>query len=142
MRQAQQGDTVQVHYRGTLQDGTEFDSSQGGDPIEFTIGSGQVVPGFESAVAGMAPGEKKTATIPAAEAYGNRREDLMFQVNREQVPPDVEVSVGDRLQVGLANGESIAVEVASVDDGSLTLDANHPLAGKDLVFELELVEIG
>lgn len=142
MQQAKRGDTVQVHYKGRLADGTEFDSSEGREPLEFQLGSGQVVPGFEAAVDGMTEGEKKTATIPADEAYGERREDLMFQVPKSQLPPGAEVEVGDMLQVGLNNGETVPVQVAAFDDENLTLDANHPLAGKDLTFDLELVKIG
>lgn len=142
MQQAKSGDTVQVHYKGRLEDGTEFDSSEGREPLQFQLGSGQVVPGFEAAVDGMTEGEKKTATIPADEAYGERREDLMFQVPKSQLPPGAEVEIGDMLQVGLNNGETVPVQVAALDDENLTLDANHPLAGKDLTFELELVKIG
>lgn len=141
MQPAKDGDTVQVHYTGTLEDGTQFDSSQGGDPIEFTIGSGQVVPGFEAAVTGMKPGETRTATIPADQAYGDRSEELIFSVSRSQVPEGVEVQIGDTLELGMANGESIPVQVAGIGDDSLTLDANHPLAGRELRFDLELVRI-
>lgn len=141
MQQAKSGDTVQVHYKGRLEDGTEFDSSEGREPLQFQLGSGQVVPGFEAAVDGMAEGEKKTAMIPADEAYGERREDLMFQVPKSQLPPGAEVEIGDMLQVGLNNGETVPVQVAALDEENLTLDANHPLAGKDLTFDLELVKI-
>jgi peptidylprolyl isomerase len=141
MRQAREGDKVQVHYEGRLDDGTTFDSSEGRDPIEFTIGEGEVVPGFEQAVTGMAAGEKKTATIAAENAYGERMDDLLFSVSRDQVPDGMEVNVGDQLSVGLPNGETVPMQVAGVDEESLTLDANHPLAGKDLTFDLELVQI-
>lgn len=141
MRQAREGDKVQVHYQGRLDDGTTFDSSAGRDPLEFTIGEGEVVPGFEQAVTGMRSGEKKTATIAAENAYGERMDDLMFSVSRDQVPDGMEVNVGDQLSVGLPNGETVPMQVAGVDDDSLTLDANHPLAGKDLTFDLELVKI-
>lgn len=141
MRQARQGDKVQVHYEGRLDDGTTFDSSHGRDPIEFTIGEGEVVPGFEEAVTGMTAGEKKTAKISAEDAYGERMDDLMFSVSRDQVPQDMDVKVGDQLSVGLPSGETVPMQVASLDDQSVTLDANHPLAGKDLTFDLELVEI-
>ena len=142
MRQAGKGDRVHVHYKGSLEDGTVFDSSAGSDPIEFTIGAGEVVPGFETAVTGMAAGDKKTTTIAAGDAYGERNDDLLFTVSRNDIPPGMEVEIGDMLQVGLPNGENVAVQVAAMDDRSLTLDANHPLAGKDLTFELELVTIG
>lgn len=142
MRQAAKGDKVQVHYKGSLDDGTVFDSSEGNDPIEFTIGAGEVVPGFESAVTGMSAGDKKTTKIAADQAYGEHNDDLLFTVSRNDIPPGMEVEVGDMLQVGLPNGENVAVQVAAMDDRSLTLDANHPLAGKDLTFELELVKVG
>lgn len=141
MRQAREGDKVQVHYEGRLDDGTTFDSSRGREPIEFTIGEGEVVPGFEQAVTGMTAGEKKTTTIAAENAYGERMDDLMFSVSRDQVPDGMEVRVGDQLSVGLPSGETVPMQVAGVDDDSVTLDANHPLAGKDLTFDLELVNI-
>lgn len=140
-QQARRGDTVSVHYRGTLSDGSEFDSSAGGDPIRFTLGSGEVIPGFESAVEGMSAGDKKTETIPAASAYGERQDALVFTVERDQIPEDSDVGVGDMLRIGFPDGTSAAVQVAALDDDSVTLDANHPLAGKDLTFELELVSI-
>jgi len=140
-QQAKRGDTVLVHYRGTLEDGSVFDTSHGSDPISFTLGSGEVIPGFETAIEGMSAGEKKTQTIDVANAYGERREDLVFTVQREQLPPDSEVQVGDMLQVGFPDGSSANVQVAAMDDASVTLDANHPLAGKALTFELELVGI-
>ncbi|HEX8411306.1 MAG TPA: FKBP-type peptidyl-prolyl cis-trans isomerase [Thermoanaerobaculia bacterium] len=140
MTQARRGDTVHVHYRGTLDDGTEFDSSQGSDPIVFTIGAGQVIPGFEDAIEGMAPGDKKTERMEAGNAYGDRRDELVFTVGRDQMP-EGEVEVGDMLRVGFPDGSNAAVQVTGVDDQSVTLDANHPLAGKPLIFELELVTI-
>ena len=141
MQQAKRGDTVKVHYRGTLDDGTEFDSSAGSEPIAFTIGSGQVIPGFESAIEGMSTGDRKTERIEAGNAYGDRRDELVFKVGREQMPEGAEVEVGDMLRVGFPDGSDAAVQVAAVDEQSVTLDANHPLAGKDLTFELELVSI-
>jgi peptidylprolyl isomerase len=137
---AQPGDTVRVHYTGTLGDGTKFDSSAGRDPLEFTLGAGQVVPGFDSAVTGMRLGEKKTVTIPAADAYGEPRQDLLLTVPRAQVPPNMQPRVGQRLQVG--RGENaFPVVVHEVTDEHVILDGNHPLAGKDLTFALELVGI-
>jgi peptidylprolyl isomerase len=141
MSQAKRGDTVHVHYRGTLDDGSEFDSSAGSEPLVFTIGAGEVIPGFETALEGMATGEKKTQHIPAADAYGERREELVFQVGREQMP-EGEVEVGDMLRVGFPDGSSANVQVTAMDAEGVTLDANHPLAGKNLTFELELVQIG
>ena len=139
--QAKRGDTVHVHYTGTLDDGTQFDSSVGSEPIVFTIGAGQVIPGFEDAIEGMSAGDKKTEHIPADNAYGAHREELVFTVSREQMPDGAEVEVGDMLRVGFPDGSNAAVQVAAMDDDSVTLDANHPLAGKDLTFELELVSI-
>ncbi len=142
MQQAKRGDTVHVHYRGTLDDGTEFDSSAGSDPISFTLGAGEVIPGFEEAIEGMSAGEKKTQHIPAGNAYGERRDELVFTVSKEQMPEGGgDVEVGDMLRVGFPDGSSAAVQVANVEGGSVTLDANHPLAGKNLTFELELVKI-
>jgi peptidylprolyl isomerase len=139
MQQAKRGDKVRVHYRGTLDDGSEFDSSAGGDPISFTLGAGEVIPGFENAIEGMSAGDRKTEHIPAENAYGTRREELMFKVDREQMPEGDDVEVGDMLRVGFPDGSSAAVQVAAMDGDSVTLDANHPLAGKNLTFELELV---
>ena len=141
MQQAKQGDTVQVHYKGSLEDGTVFDSSEGAEPLQFTIGSGDVIPGFEEAIVGMSAGDQKRQTIPADQAYGARREELVFQVEREQLPPNSDVSVGDYLRIGFPDGRTAAVQVAEMDDASVTLDANHPLAGKTLVFDLTLVGI-
>jgi len=142
MQHAQRGDTVHVHYRCTLADGTEFDTSSGGDPISFTLGAGEVIPGFETAIEGMSAGDRKTETITAENAYGERRDELVFTVDREQMPPGNEVEVGDVLRIGFPDGTSASVQVAALDGASVTLDANHPLAGNDLTFELELVSIG
>lgn len=140
MAQVQSGDTVRVHYTGTLDDGTVFDSSKGRDPIEFTVGGGQVIAGFDAAVSGMAEGESKKITIPAVQAYGERRDELMLQVDRSQFPADVEPQVGQQFQ--MSQGEqNFVVNVAAVDGEQVTLDANHPLAGRDLTFELELVDL-
>jgi len=130
-----------VHYRGTLDDGSEFDSSRGSEPLQFTIGDGDVIPGFENAVEGMSAGQTKTEHIAAGNAYGERRDELVFTVGRDQFPPGAGVEVGDALRVGFPDGTSTTVQVAAMDDESVTLDANHPLAGKDLTFELELVGI-
>lgn len=141
MQQAKRGDTVHVHYRGTFDDGTVFDSSEGSDPIVFTLGAGEVIPGFEEAIEGMVTGEKKTRRIEAGNAYGERRDELVFTVDQEQMPVGTDIEVGDMLRVGFPDGSSANVQVAAVGDGNVTLDANHPLAGKDLTFELELVAI-
>lgn len=140
MAEAKSGDTVRVHYTGTLGNGSVFDSSQGREPLEFTVGSGQVIPGFDQAVTGMRPGDEKQVTIPSGEAYGERRPEMMARVPREQFPPEVEPAIGQQLQVQ-QDGQAFVVTVAEVTDGEVTLDANHPLAGQDLTFDLALVEI-
>lgn len=140
MPQAKAGDTVRIHYTGTLQDGSVFDSSQGRDPLEFTLGAGQVIPGFDTAVSGMEVGASRTVTIPAAEAYGARRDDMVLAVPRANVPPDMDPKVGDQLQVGQGQ-EQFLVTVAEVNEREVVLDGNHPLAGKDLTFALMLVSI-
>ncbi|MFP4145444.1 MAG: FKBP-type peptidyl-prolyl cis-trans isomerase [Phycisphaeraceae bacterium] len=144
MAQANKGDTVQVHYTGKLQDGTVFDSSEGRDPIEFKIGEGQVIPGFEKAVEGLEEGEKTEATIPADEAYGQYSDEAVATLPRNQFPDDLDVQVGQQLQMQNPQGQVFSVRVADVDEENeqVTLDANHPLAGKDLTFELELVKVG
>jgi FKBP-type peptidyl-prolyl cis-trans isomerase 2 len=141
MQRAKVGDTVHVHYRGTLDDGSEFDTSAGRAPIAFTLGSGEVIAGFENAIEGMSPGDKKTERIEAANAYGDHRDELVFTVPHDQMPDGEEIEVGDMLNVGFPDGSSAAVQVAAVSEAEVTLDANHPLAGKDLTFELELVTI-
>ncbi len=141
MAEAKRGDTVRVHYTGQLQDGTEFDSSRGRDPLEFEVGSGQVIPGFETAVEGMNPGDSRTTTIEAANAYGQRREDLLVEIGRDQIPSDIELTVGQPLQVKGQDDQPFVVHIAEVQDETVKLDANHPLAGQDLTFEIELVEI-
>ena len=141
MTVAKSGDSVKVHYTGTLEDGTQFDSSAGVDPLEFTLGGGQVIAGFDEAVTGMEPGEKKSVTIPAAKAYGQRNEEMVIKAPRDEVPADITPEVGQRLQLAGPNGQPIMVEVIEVTDEHIKLDANPPLAGKDLTFALELVEI-
>ncbi|NOZ56058.1 MAG: peptidylprolyl isomerase [Calditrichaeota bacterium] len=141
MAQAKQGDTVKVHYTGKLEDGTVFDTSADREPIEFTLGDGQIITGFENAVLGMEEGEKKTAKVPSDEAYGPHREDMMLRVGRDQFPPDLKPEVGQQLQMTQSNGQTLIVQVAEVDESTVLLDANHPLAGKDLIFDIELVEI-
>ncbi|BCO09454.1 peptidyl-prolyl cis-trans isomerase [Desulfolithobacter dissulfuricans] len=142
MAEAKTGDNVKVHYTGTLEDGTVFDSSQGHDPLEFTLGSGQVIPGFEEAVLGMDQGESKKVTIPADKAYGQRNEEMVITVPREQVPEDINPEVGQQLQMGGPDGQVVVVEVVEVTEEHIILDANPPLAGKDLTFDIELVAIG
>ena len=140
MKQAKQGDTVRVHYTGTLTNGMPFDSSQGRDPLEFTLGEGGVIAGFDEAVTGMTVGQVKTVTIPAHEAYGARRDEMVLTVPRAQVPPNVALEVGQELRLGRGE-QAVDVTVREVTPEHVVLDANHPLAGEDLTFELELVEI-
>jgi len=140
MAEARRGDTVRVHYTGTLDDGTVFDSSRDREPLEFSLGTGQVIPGFDQALTGMKPGESKKVTIPAAEAYGPYRSELVLVVDRGEFPPDIQPGIGDQFQLS-QDGQSFVVSVTDVNDANVTLDANHPLAGEDLTFELELVEI-
>jgi peptidylprolyl isomerase len=137
---AKSGDTVRVHYTGKLEDGSVFDSSNGRDPLEFTVGAGEVIAGFDQAVAGMSPGEEREVRIPAAEAYGDRKDDLVIVVDRAQLPPDIDPEVGQQLQLS-QEGRAFVVQVADVTHENITLDANHPLAGEDLTFELQLVAI-
>lgn len=141
MAEAKRGDTVKVHYRGTLDDGSVFDSSKDREPLQFTIGSGQVITGFEEAVSGMKVGEQKTVLIPCNKAYGELQQDLVMTVPQTQVPPDLNVEVGMRLEVGGVDGEVLRVTVIEVNENAVVLDANPPLAGKDLTFDLELMEI-
>ena len=141
MPTAKAGDTVQVHYEGKLQDGTVFDSSEGRDPLSFRIGAGQVIPGFERAVDGMEVGETKMARIDVDDAYGERREDLELDVPREQLPQELDVEVGTPLQLQQPDGRAVPVTVTALDEESVKLDANHPLAGQPLQFELTLVDI-
>ncbi len=141
MTQAKSGDTVTVHYTGKLDDGTVFDSSEGREPLQFSIGGGNLIPGFEEAVVGMAPGESKTATIPSDQAYGPYYQEKVLVVDREQMPSNIPVDVGLRLQIRQPEGPAIPVVVTDVNDAQITLDANHPLAGEDLTFEIHLVDI-
>lgn len=141
MSEVKNGDTVKVHYTGKLKDGTVFDSSESRDPLEFTLGQGQLIPGFEKAVIGLTTGDKTTANIPVDEAYGERREDLEINVERSQLPEDIEPSVGMQLQLNQPNGQPVPVTVTDIGEENVTLDANHPLAGEDLIFDIELVEI-
>ena len=141
MTQAKQGDTVKIHYTGTLDDGTVFDSSEGRDPLSFTIGSGQVIPGFDEAVTGMAKDEKKNVTIPADQAYGPRNDEMVIQVPRDQVPPDINPEEGQKLQMQGPDNQPVMVVITEVTEEHVMLDANPPLAGKDLTFDIQLVEI-
>lgn len=139
MKQAAAGDTVHIHYKGTLEDGGTFDSSEGRDPLEITLGSGQVLPGVESALTGMAEGETKNISLGAAEAFGEHNPELVQNVERAQIPAEIQLEVGGMLQATDETGNPIRLVIVEFDDTSVTLDANHPLAGKDLNFELTLV---
>ncbi|WP_196259402.1 FKBP-type peptidyl-prolyl cis-trans isomerase [Pelagibacterium limicola] len=141
MTQAKHGDTVRIHYTGRLTDGTQFDSSDGRAPLEFQVGSGQIIKGLDAQVEGMSVGESATITIPANEAYGPHRPEAVQAVPRDRIPPEVDISVGARLQATGGDGQPLQLTVVSVDNAEITVDANHPLAGKDLVFDVELLEV-
>lgn len=140
-RQAQKGDIVKVHYTGRLDDGTVFDSSDDSEPLEFTIGEGQVISGFEETVVGMEAGQSKTATVPPEKAYGERTNDRIVTIDKNTFPEEIDPEVGQRLQVKQPDGRTIPVVVARVDEDEVTLDANHPLAGRELTFEIEVVDV-
>ena len=142
MSKAKEGDKVKVHYKGSFKDGKVFDSSEGKDPLEFTIGQKMVVPGFENAVVGMASGEKKKISIQPKEAYGEYKEDLVATVDRSEIPDDIKPELGMMLKVKPEPGRPTAVTVKEFNEKTLTLDGNHPFAGKELTFELNLVSIG
>jgi peptidylprolyl isomerase len=135
------GDKVRVHYTGRLDDGEVFDSSDGGTPLAFTVGGGEVIPGFENGIVGMAPGDTRTVHIPCADAYGERRDDGVMQVPRGEFPPDMPLEVGTSVQGQQQSGQVVSFTIMAVTDEQVTLDANHPLAGKDLTFDLTLVSI-
>lgn len=141
MAQAKVGDKVKVHYTGRFDNGQVFDSSENRNPLEFTIGQGQVVPGFENAVIGMNPGDSKTERIDAENAYGPYVDEMVITVNRSQIPQDMNPEVGQELEVRSPEGDVIPVMVTDVTEETITLDANHPLAGQALTFEIKLVEI-
>ena len=138
---ANDGDTVKVHYTGTLEDGTVFDTSRGQEPLEFTLGEGNIIPGFEETVKGMLVGQTKMVTIPAEEAYGPHRDELVMVIERDKLPEGMNTAIGQQLQMQQADGGTAVVVVTDVSETTITIDANHPLAGKDLTFEIELVEI-
>ncbi|MBD2259741.1 peptidylprolyl isomerase [Pseudanabaena sp. FACHB-2040] len=142
MSQAKPGDTVSVHYTGKLDDGTVFDSSANRDPLQFAIGAGHVIPGFEEAVVGLSPGQAVTKMIPPDLAYGPYRDEMVMVVDREQIPPEIPVDVGQQLHLqGPAGQPPLPVLVTDISETQVTLDANHPLAGENLTFEIELLEI-
>ena len=138
--EVKKGDSVKVNYKGTLADGTVFDSSEGKEPLEFVVGSGQVIQGFDEAMIGMNIGDSKVVEIPVEKAYGERKDEMMMVVPVEQVPPDLNPEVGMKLEMGGMNGEVVRVVVVNVDEKDVTLDANPPLAGEELTFSIELVD--
>ena len=141
MQQAQKGDKVKVHYHGKLTSGETFDTSSGREPLEFEVGSGTVIKGFDEGVAGMEVGEKKTINIPVEEAYGPRSEDMLIEFPKDRFPEDVAIEEGMQLMMSNGSGQNIPVIVTEIKENSVILDANHPLAGEDLIFDIELVEI-
>ncbi|NNF49962.1 MAG: peptidylprolyl isomerase [Woeseiaceae bacterium] len=141
MSAAKSGDTVRIHYTGTLDDGTEFDSSAGREPLEFTLGSGQVISGFDDAVSGMTVGDKKSVRMEADQAYGERRDELVQEVPRSALPDEIKPEEGMALQSQSPEGHIMNLVVTGVADASITVDANHPLAGHALSFDIELVAI-
>lgn len=143
MPKVKNGDTVKVHYTGKLtEEGTVFDSSREREPLEFTLGEGQLIPGFEEAVIGMEEGEDTTIELASEDAYGERREDLELEVSKDDLPNNIEPEVGMQLQMQQQeNGQAIPVQITAVEDDLVKLDANHPLAGQDLTFDIELIEV-
>ncbi len=141
MANAQTGNTVLIHYKGELENGSVFDQSTKDDPLQFTIGEGMLIQDFEQAVIGMDPGETKTVHIPSDRAYGQHRDDLMIEVERTQFPEHISPVSGQKLQLTQPDGHPLMVTITKVDDANVTLDANHPLAGEDLTFHIQLLEI-
>jgi peptidylprolyl isomerase len=141
MSRAAAGKTVRFHYTGSLADGTVFDSSVERDPLQVTLGAGQIIPGVDQALTGMAPGDEQKVTVAADEAYGPHRDELIHEVERERLSPLMKVGVGDRLEGSDGSGRRLQLTVVEVYEAAVKLDANHPLAGQDLTFELKLVDI-
>jgi peptidylprolyl isomerase len=141
MYRAKKGDTVKIHISGALEDGKVFVSSEGRMPLEFTIGDGLILPGIEQAILGMSPGETRYEKIPASQAYGQRREDMVANVDRNQLPDNIEPKIGQPVEMVFKDGNKISAKVTRVSDSQVTLDANHPLAGMDVLFRINLVEI-
>ena len=142
MVQAKKGDKVKVHYTGKLEDGSVFDSSGGDSPLEFTLGQGQVIPGFDQGVLGMEPGESKVLNIPVDQAYGPHNPDAVFEIDRSELPPDIPLEVGLRMQGNQPGGRVAEITIVEFDDAKVKMDSNHPLAGQALNFDIKLVEIG
>lgn len=141
MAQAKSGDKVQIQYVGKLNDGSKFDETTEEKPLEFTIGDGQIIEGFEEAVVGMEEGEEKSVTIPVDKAYGERRDDLVLKVEKERLPENLDPQVDEQLQIPQNEGDPVVVTVTEVSDNDITIDANHPLAGQDLTFDMKLVGV-
>lgn len=141
MSEVKKGDKVQVHYTGRLNDGSEFDTSKGREPLEFEVGSQQVIKGFEDAVVGLKEGDTKTVEIASDNAYGPRMDEMVLKVERSKLPEDFSPEMGQQLQLPQENGQNVIVTVTEITDDQIELDANHPLAGKDLTFDIELVKI-
>lgn len=141
MTEVKSGDTVAIHYTGTLLDGSTFDSSTGRDPLEFVVGSGQIIPGLDVALPGMTVGDKKTVEIPSEQAYGPANPEMRQAVPREGIPEEIPLEIGTQLQMQTPDGQAMPVMVVDVDEATVTLDANHPLAGKDMKFDIELMRI-
>lgn len=141
MSKATKGNKVKVHYTGTLSDKTVFDSSREREPLEFTVGAGQMIEGFDAAVEGMSVGESKSVTIPSEKAYGPKSPEAMINVPKTQLPPDMEPQIGMQLEATQQDGRRQVLVIAEVKEDEVVLDANHPLAGKDLTFDIELMEI-
>jgi len=141
MQAVKNGDTVRVHYHGRLTNGTTFDSSEGREPLEFKVGAGMVIKGFDNGVVDMTIGEKRTLNIPVEEAYGPKNDELIMEFPKSNIPSDLNPQVGMDLQMSNPQGQVFPVKVAAVGEESITLDANHPLAGEALIFDIELVEI-
>ena len=141
MEQVKDGDVVRVHYTGKLTNGEQFDSSEGREPLEFTVGAGQMIKGFDDAMPGMTVGEKKTINIPADDAYGQKDEHAIIEFPKQNIPKDMKLDVGMQLQLRNEQGQPFPVTVAEIKDDVVVLDANHMLAGKELVFDIELMEI-
>lgn len=141
MEGIREGDQVQVHYTGKLQSGEVFDSSQGREPLNLTIGEGKIIPGFEQALLGMQTGEKKSFDLTPDQAFGERRDELVHVIQKEQIPSDVKLEIGMQLALEGQQKEPVPAQVVDISESTVTLDTNHPLAGKDITFEVDVVEV-
>ena len=141
MARAKHGDTVKVHYSGKLEDGKIFGYSADGDPLQFTIGEGKIISGFEQAIVGISPGESKTEKVPARQAFGPYKEELVLEFDRKLIPPEIKPAIGKKIQIRQSDGMTTQSVITDISESKVTLDANHPLAGKDLIFDIKLLEI-